>query len=466
MNASAYTEKIREILFASDLDLVTSKVVRKQLEASSGLDLTPIKDDLNNIIKIIYNEVASSKHGGNTGTNGNGAVQSHSTSNGTVKLEPSSTPSSVIVKTEKKTVDPITSAPSTPAASNKRKSIMPTPSSRNPRKKVKSEEIITEDDDDEVGDGVEDDEAMARRLQNQENSRGSRRVATRGVASGRVASHKKSKSDGAVAKKRGGGGFNTAMILSPALAELMGETTMARPAVVKRLWQHIKDKDLQNPNNKKEILNDDALKAVFKVAKMGIFEMNKLLTPHLKKADDVAGGSAEVSDEEEDEEIGDEEEIEKPKRRASKPPKKAASSKGTTKRGGGGGLNAPMILSEGLSALLGGQKVLSRPAVVKQLWVYIKANKLQDPNDGRNILFDDAMKSVFKVSKSTSFQLSKHLSPHLMKPADVVGGEALVEAENDDADRNDVKYEEYSGDEEEEEKEAEEAPSDFSDPED
>ena len=49
-------------------------------------------------------------------------------------------------------------------------------------------------------------------------------------------------------------------------------------------WAYIKTKDLQNPGNKREILCDEALKAVFQGKdKVTMFEMNKLLTPHLSK---------------------------------------------------------------------------------------------------------------------------------------------------------------------------------------
>jgi len=47
--------------------------------------------------------------------------------------------------------------------------------------------------------------------------------------------------------------------------------------VVKQLWDYIKSNELQNPNNKKEILCDSKLKAVFGVDKIGMFIMNKAL---------------------------------------------------------------------------------------------------------------------------------------------------------------------------------------------
>ena len=56
------------------------------------------------------------------------------------------------------------------------------------------------------------------------------------------------------------------------------------------------------------------------------------------------------------------------------------------------------ILSEPLSAVLNEQK-LSRPQVVKQLWVYIKANELQNPSNKREIVCDDALRRVFNTDK-------------------------------------------------------------------
>ncbi|CAM9777280.1 unnamed protein product [Heterosigma akashiwo] len=55
---------------------------------------------------------------------------------------------------------------------------------------------------------------------------------------------------------------------------------MSRPQVVKQLWVYIKGNDLQNPENKREILCDDKLKGLFEVEKVSMFGMHKILSKH------------------------------------------------------------------------------------------------------------------------------------------------------------------------------------------
>jgi chromatin remodeling complex protein RSC6 len=52
--------------------------------------------------------------------------------------------------------------------------------------------------------------------------------------------------------------------------------------------------------------------------------------------------------------------------------------------------------------------------VVKKLWVYIKANKLQDSKNKRMINADAKLKPVFNGNNQVSmFEMAKHLSKHL-----------------------------------------------------
>jgi len=46
---------------------------------------------------------------------------------------------------------------------------------------------------------------------------------------------------------------------------------------VKGIWDHIKRNNLQNPDNKREIICDERLKAVLGVSKIDMFAMNKLI---------------------------------------------------------------------------------------------------------------------------------------------------------------------------------------------
>lgn len=73
------------------------------------------------------------------------------------------------------------------------------------------------------------------------------------------------------------------MNLSPELEEVIGKGPMPRSEVVKQIWVYIKKHDLQNPKNKRNILADDKLKAVFGgKAEVTMFEMTKLVSAHLK----------------------------------------------------------------------------------------------------------------------------------------------------------------------------------------
>ena len=52
--------------------------------------------------------------------------------------------------------------------------------------------------------------------------------------------------------------------------------------MVSKVWEYIREKNLQNPDDRREILADDKLKAVFGKDKVTMFEMNKYLAQHLK----------------------------------------------------------------------------------------------------------------------------------------------------------------------------------------
>ncbi|TFK44876.1 hypothetical protein BDQ12DRAFT_40483 [Crucibulum laeve] len=89
--------------------------------------------------------------------------------------------------------------------------------------------------------------------------------------------HRKKASGGGGAK----GGFAKEFALSEPLAAVLQVDKLSRPQVVKQLWVYIKGNELQNPSNKREIMCDSRLKAVFGVEKIDMFKMNKVLGEHL-----------------------------------------------------------------------------------------------------------------------------------------------------------------------------------------
>ena len=65
------------------------------------------------------------------------------------------------------------------------------------------------------------------------------------------------------------------------LAAITGPDPLPRSQVVSKVWEHIKKNNLQNPQNKREILADDKLKKIFGKDSCSMFEMNKHLSRHL-----------------------------------------------------------------------------------------------------------------------------------------------------------------------------------------
>jgi upstream activation factor subunit UAF30 len=97
-----------------------------------------------------------------------------------------------------------------------------------------------------------------------------------------------SKTRGAKGTSSGGGArkVNPALQkpLQPSreLAAIVGSDPLPRPQMVSRVWDYIKQHDLQNPKNRREILADAKLKPIFGKDKVTMFEMNKYLSQHLK----------------------------------------------------------------------------------------------------------------------------------------------------------------------------------------
>jgi len=86
--------------------------------------------------------------------------------------------------------------------------------------------------------------------------------------------------------------------------------------------------------------------------------------------------------------------------------------KGTSGGGARGGLSRPVQPSAELAAITGSDP-LPRSQVVSKMWDYIRTNKLQNPENKREILADDKLKKIFGVDRCSMFDMNKHLSRHL-----------------------------------------------------
>ncbi|KAJ6164996.1 hypothetical protein N7470_003668 [Penicillium chermesinum] len=265
-----YTEIIDSILAKSDLNTISTKSIRKGLQDVVGYDLTPQKSEIKALMISRFDIFAAK--------NGAGADADEPPSNGyqdaeSVSAVPSPPPSSSPVKRE----------------ANSEEASEPSATSPPPKKRKQDTDI----------DG---DAAFAAKLQAEENKRAR---PTRGGNSRRTApAKKKSKAktskrvkaeddsdigSGSDTKKEvnRSGGFHKPLNLSPPLSALLGgEVTLSRPQTVKKVWQYIRENELQDPSDRRQIRCNDAMRAVFKQDRVHMFTMTKILNQNLYNPDE------------------------------------------------------------------------------------------------------------------------------------------------------------------------------------
>ncbi|XP_073125289.1 upstream activation factor subunit UAF30-like [Henckelia pumila] len=219
------------------------------------------------------------------------------------------------------------------------------------------------------------------------------------AAPGKSSSKKRKKE----VKKRGGG-FAKLCKLSPELEKFTGVPELARTEVVKQLWFYIREKNLQDPSNRRNIICDDTLHNLFGVDSIDMFQMNKALTKHIWQID--ASGAAVISAPKD-----------KPRKQEKDKDQDEPRRKEKRQRGGNSAFLAPLKLSDALVKFLGtGEGELPRSDVIKRIWDYIKLNNLQDPSDRRQIICDEKLKELFDVDTFRGFSVAKLLTAHFIKP--------------------------------------------------
>ncbi|KAI9717539.1 MAG: hypothetical protein M1812_004680 [Candelaria pacifica] len=272
-----YAKIIDGILAVSDINTISASRIRKGLQAAVNEDLESQKAAIKELIIERFNKFTTEQD-------------------------------SISKPPEEPTTKPSTNGHTDPTDSKANKT---------PQKRTRSPERVASGDEDdadlsEVVDypvrkktkrktPADDDAIFAAKLQAEENSRA--RPTRGGATKKRVVVKKKAapKKKPAKAVKAEGdseigsdsdvesakevkrtGGFHKAMNLSAPLSSLLdGEVSLSRPQTVKRIWAYIKERDLQDPNDKREIRCDDQMKAVFKSDRVHMFTMNKLLNQHL-----------------------------------------------------------------------------------------------------------------------------------------------------------------------------------------
>ncbi|KAK4236880.1 upstream activation factor subunit spp27 [Achaetomium macrosporum] len=260
-----YTRVIDGILAKADLETVTRKKIRQGLEEAVDKDLSDQKDAIKTLIEARFDAI----------------------SNGTAQGIPTPTSGAAAESSPANGRSPSDGAEDTGADGEIQVSLPP--ASKKQKRESSSEDA---------------DARLAAELQAQEN-RLSRGRVTRGAGaakpkakpkttkkkgSKRVRSDGESNAEdsdsGDKPKRKAGGGFQKPFNLSYPLQELTGESQLSRPQVVKKIWDYIKSNSLQDPNDKRQILCDEKLQAVFKQDKVNMFSMNKLLGNQLYPIDE------------------------------------------------------------------------------------------------------------------------------------------------------------------------------------
>ncbi|EMC91512.1 hypothetical protein BAUCODRAFT_127412 [Baudoinia panamericana UAMH 10762] len=272
---ASYSAIIDDILSASDLDTISAKAIRKGLQAKVDYDLSQQKDSITELIMERFNKVQREREAGAS----DGAVEPAPTTNGTAHAKHShtGTTNGEVSRAVKRKVEDVDEDDDQPA-----------PRPMKVKKEPKPE--------------AESDEQIARRLQ-AEYSKGAGRSTRGGGApsqpSKKVLGAKKEKkpkkksatkihsdddsdvnTSSATEKTASKGGFNKLLNLSEPLQALLGETQLSRPQTVKRIWAYVKERELQDPSDKREIRCDELMRGVFKSERVNMFKMNKVLAQH------------------------------------------------------------------------------------------------------------------------------------------------------------------------------------------
>ncbi|KAI9662203.1 MAG: hypothetical protein M1829_006185 [Trizodia sp. TS-e1964] len=275
---ASYATIIDSILAASDLNTISEKRIRKGLQASVQYDITPQKGLIKKLILARFDKF----NAGNSSptksfdspqptveTNRSDSIENFAakTEPGLVKEEDNSSAPVVIchdLKEEQET--PRRKLKQQPSTSN---SPIPT-TDKDSKKKRKLESL-------------DDDARLAARLQAEENGRAR---PTRGGTHRKATPSKKQRVKSKVKVKDSDQEDGSDPDEKKRKVTRTGGFHLSRPETVKRIWQYVKERDLQDPCDKRNIRCDDAMRAVFKQDKVHMFTMNKILSQHLYAMDE------------------------------------------------------------------------------------------------------------------------------------------------------------------------------------
>ncbi|CAG8436900.1 14072_t:CDS:2 [Funneliformis caledonium] len=287
VNLSDFVPVIRQILYDSNLDSITAREVRRELEKKYDLDLTPRKQEVQRLVEQCFDDLSNSdeiyepvefkspkkqkKHSNHSEEK----TKKSSDKSSRKILKTKGRPSKTQVKTQES--DYYSSLEDDFPPQKKRRGRKPKVSS-----KVESSDAEYEKRFEEELNGANVKKSKARNSGSTTKKKSSKRK-----------KRDEEEQDGEEPKKRkkGNTGIHKPLILSQVLAEFLQAEEMSRLEVVKRLWAYIKENELQDPSDKRFIVCDDRLMTIFNQDRIHSFTMNKFLTVHLKKKEISSDGN-------------------------------------------------------------------------------------------------------------------------------------------------------------------------------
>ena len=318
LDFSIYKAKVTEILEGSDLQTITAKSIRKLIQGEFNHDLSAVKKEFDSCSIEHFQKYCEFKELAKT-FGGTSTTASPSTATPKTPMSLKSVDDAALkVKKEPRAAKSV-SAPKKGAS------------------KVKSSYIVTEDDEDDENGGDHDEvqgefDYLPHRV-------------TRGAGRGG--------SDASATTKRKRN--PSSCVVSDELAAVIGCKEVFKNEITRKVWDYIKEHDLQDPSNKQFILCDELMQKLAAdgddISKLYMFHLSRVLSPHIT--------------------------IIKKDTRAKKAKKEGGESGGGSKK-----FNKLHYLSPALMELAGVEQE-TRPQITAKLWVYIKENKLQ----GKMILY-------------------------------------------------------------------------------
>ncbi|KAL5021045.1 hypothetical protein ScPMuIL_000200 [Solemya velum] len=286
----------REILENADLSNLSSKKVRRMLEDVFDTDLVDRKKEIDGLVmemvEVVQKKAAQKKEKNSHKNDRRKSKESHSDEE-EEEVHHEEEENGSEEESDREQQDDGSSeelSDDEPPPKKVRPQKKPKPKPKPKPKSVATvkrvpENLSDDESEDECVRGAGDklnDEELAKKLQEEENG-----LRTRHRSAKKPPKPLKEAKPRKKGVCKGNSPYSRACVLSPELATVMGTDRMARNEVVKRMWQIVKERKLEDPKNKQFMLCDEELFRVFGKKRVRTFGMMKVLKNHIKDLKDI-----------------------------------------------------------------------------------------------------------------------------------------------------------------------------------